>query len=154
MTGPPGNPPARGRRNFRSCASSFGGSARDLESDDEANSLPVQITVGNRLPTAAEFRRLADVPTAVQRFANLTNPSTGRACENASGDCMRFGGIRRPEEFRIMPRTHIIRWRNELTRRGLGGSTIRHPPPHSPRRSNSSARRPPSPTIPSKVSNG
>ena len=39
---------------------------------------------------------------------------------------MRFTGIVRPEEFRTVTRAHIIAWRDELARRGLGGSTIRH----------------------------
>jgi len=39
---------------------------------------------------------------------------------------MRFTGIVRPEEFRTVTRAHIIAWRDDLVRRGLGGSTIRH----------------------------
>ena len=39
---------------------------------------------------------------------------------------MRFTGIARPEEFRTVTRAHVIAWRDELVRRGLGGSTIRH----------------------------
>jgi site-specific recombinase XerD len=39
---------------------------------------------------------------------------------------MRFTGIARPEEFRIVTRAHIIAWRDDLAQRGLGGSTIRH----------------------------
>jgi integrase/recombinase XerD len=39
---------------------------------------------------------------------------------------MRFTGIERPEEFRTVTRAHIIAWRDDLARRGLGGSTIRH----------------------------
>ena len=39
---------------------------------------------------------------------------------------MRFAGIRRPEEFRIVTRAHLIAWRDELRRRELGGATIRH----------------------------
>jgi len=39
---------------------------------------------------------------------------------------MRFTGITRPEEFRTVTRAHVIAWRDELVRRGLGGSTIRH----------------------------
>jgi integrase/recombinase XerD len=35
-------------------------------------------------------------------------------------------GIRRPEEFRTVTRAHLIAWRDELVRRGLGGSTIRN----------------------------
>ncbi|MGH7121183.1 MAG: tyrosine-type recombinase/integrase [Acetobacteraceae bacterium] len=81
---------------------------------------------GSRLLTAAEFHRLADVPPEVEWFANLSNPSTRRAYENAVGDFMRFVGIGEPEEFRIVTRAHIIRWRDDLVGRGLGGSTIRH----------------------------
>jgi hypothetical protein len=39
---------------------------------------------------------------------------------------MRFTGIRRPEEFRVVTRAHVIAWRDELAQRGLGGSTVRH----------------------------
>src|SRR5208282_1756143 len=49
-----------------------------------------------------------------------------RSYENAVRDFMRFTGIKRPDEFRIVTRAHIIGWRDDLVRRGLGGSTIRH----------------------------
>ncbi len=88
--------------------------------------LPTRTAPGNRLLTAAEFHRLADVPPKVEWFANLSNPSTRRAYENAVRDFMRFTGIVRPEEFRTVTRAHIIAWRDDLVRRGLGGSTIRH----------------------------
>ena len=39
---------------------------------------------------------------------------------------MRFAGIFRPEEFCSVTRAHLIAWRDELRRRGLGGATIRH----------------------------
>ncbi len=91
-----------------------------------AHQLPTRIAPGNRLLTAAEFHRLADVPPEVEWFANLSNPSTRRAYENAVRDFVRFTGIERPEEFRTVTRAHIIAWRDELTQRGLGGSTIRH----------------------------
>jgi integrase/recombinase XerD len=41
-------------------------------------------------------------------------------------DFMRFTGIARPEEFRIVTRAHVIAWRDALVRRGLGGGTVRH----------------------------
>ena len=88
--------------------------------------LPTRIAPGDRLLTAAEFHRLADVPPEVEWFANLSNPSTRRAYENAVRDFMRFTGIARPEEFRTVTRAHIIAWRDALAQRGLGGSTIRH----------------------------
>jgi site-specific recombinase XerD len=39
---------------------------------------------------------------------------------------MRFAGIKRPDEFRVVTRAHVIAWRDELVGRGLGGSTVRH----------------------------
>src|SRR4051794_39842066 len=95
---------------------------------DDRDLLPSEIAPArvSRLLTAAEFHRLADVPPEVEWFANLTNPQTRRAYENAVKDFMRFAGIMRPEEFRTVTRAHVIAWRDELVRRGLGGSTIRH----------------------------
>jgi len=88
--------------------------------------LPSQIAPGNRLLTAAEFHRLADMPPEIEWFANLTNPSTRRVYENAVKDFMRFAGIEGPEEFRIITRAHGITWRDDLVQRALGGSTVRH----------------------------
>jgi integrase/recombinase XerD len=80
----------------------------------------------DRLLTAEVFRRLADVPPEVEWFANIASPATRRAYENALRDFMGFLGIARPEEFRSVTRAHVIAWRDDLARRGLGGSTIRH----------------------------
>src|SRR3954449_1315374 len=93
---------------------------------DTADQLPTEIVPTGRLLTAAEFHRLADVPPEVEWFANLSNPHTRRVYENAVKDFMRFTGIARPEEFRIVTRAHVIAWRDDLVRRGLGGSTIRN----------------------------
>ena len=98
------------------------------DTSDAIDQLPTEIAPArvSRLLTAAEFHRLADVPPEIEWFANLTNPQTRRAYENAVKDFMRFAGIVRPEEFRTVTRAHVIAWRDELVRRGLGGSTIRH----------------------------
>jgi integrase/recombinase XerD len=97
--------------------------------------LPTQITPGERRLTAAEFQNLADVPPVVEWFANIKNLSTKRAYENAISDFMRFTGITRSEEFRIVTRAHVIAWRTDLERREIGpntnkrtpeGATIRH----------------------------
>ena len=93
---------------------------------DQSDQLPTPTEPPGRLLTAAEFHRLADVPPEVEWFANLTNPSTRRAYENAVRDFMRFAGIERPGEFRTVTRAHIIAWRGELVTRELSGSTIRH----------------------------
>lgn len=39
---------------------------------------------------------------------------------------MRFAGIARPEEFRIVTRAHVIAWRDDLARRELSATTVRH----------------------------
>ena len=97
-----------------------------MTDDTTTDQLPIQILPVDRLLTAAEFQKLADVPPEVEWFANLSNPSTRRAYEHAIRDFMRFTGILHPEEFRTVTRAHIISWRGDLTRRGLGGATIRH----------------------------
>jgi integrase/recombinase XerD len=91
-----------------------------------AEQLPSETAPANRLLTAAEFQGLADVPPEVEWFANLSNAHTRRVYENAIKDFVRFTGIARPEEFRTVTRAHIIAWREDLVRRGLGGSTIRY----------------------------
>jgi integrase/recombinase XerD len=88
--------------------------------------LPTGIIPTERLLTAAEFHRLADVPPEVEWFANIRNRSTRRAYENAIGDFMRFTGIARPDEFRTVTRAHVIAWRDDVAGRELGGATIRH----------------------------
>jgi integrase/recombinase XerD len=88
---------------------------------------PVQIIpTQNRLLTAADFLRLADVPPEVEWFANLANPNTRRAYENAVKDFMRFTGIVKPEEFRTVTRAHAIAWRDDLGSRIMNGTTVRH----------------------------
>jgi site-specific recombinase XerD len=88
--------------------------------------VPTKIPPTNRLLTSAEFQRLAAVPPEVEWFANIRNRSTRRAYENAIQDFMGFTGIGRPEEFRAVSRAHVIAWRDDLARRELGGSTVRH----------------------------
>jgi integrase/recombinase XerD len=79
----------------------------------------------SRLLTAAEFHELADVPPEIEWFANISNAGTRRVYEKATKDFMRFTGIKKPEEFRIVTPAHIIAWRDDLMQRGLSGVTIR-----------------------------
>jgi integrase/recombinase XerD len=88
--------------------------------------LPTKIGPKNRLLTSAEFQQLSAVPPEVEWFANIRNRSTRRAYETAIADFMGFAGIARPEEFRVVTRAHVIAWREDLARRELGGSTVRH----------------------------
>jgi hypothetical protein len=55
--------------------------------------LSAEIRPSNRLLTAAEFHRLADVPPEVEWFANISNAHTRRAYENAVRDFMQFAGV-------------------------------------------------------------
>src|ERR1700689_68213 len=84
-----------------------------------SDQLPTKIVPAraSRMLTADEFHQLADVPPEVEWFANLTNAHTRRAYETAVKDFMRFAGIKRPEEFRIVTRAHVIAWRDELKTR-------------------------------------
>jgi integrase/recombinase XerD len=88
--------------------------------------LPTKINPINRLLTSAEFQHLSAVPPEVEWFANIRNKATRRAYETAIQDFMGFAGIARPEEFRVVTRAHVIAWREDLARRELGGSTVRH----------------------------
>lgn len=91
---------------------------------------PAKVTVTTRLLSAAEFRRLSEVPPEVEWFKNIRNPSTKRAYQNAIKDFMLFTGIKRPEEFRNVTRARVIAWRDalgdRLGDRSLIGTTIRH----------------------------
>ena len=97
-----------------------------MNDDATTAQLPIPILPADRLLTAAEFQKLADVPPEVEWFANISNRHTRRAYENAVKDFMGFAGIRRPEEFGTVTRAHLIAWRDELRQRALGGATIRH----------------------------
>ena len=87
--------------------------------------LPAPIAAG-RVLTAASYQGLADVPAELEWFANLSNAATRRAYQTALQDFIRFTGIAQPEEFRTVTRAHVIAWRDELSRRKLSATTIRH----------------------------
>lgn len=75
--------------------------------------------------TAEEFYGLANVPAEVEWFANIDNPKTKRAYQIDIKDFMSFIGIQKPEEFRIVSRSHVIAWRKQLEKRELTPATIR-----------------------------
>lgn len=95
--------------------------------DITQNQMPAPATsTGGRLLTAEVFQRLADVPPELEWFANLGNAATRRAYENALADFVRFTGIAQPDEFRTVTRAHVIAWRDDLVKRALSGTTVRH----------------------------
>ncbi|HXL86095.1 MAG TPA: tyrosine-type recombinase/integrase [Gemmatimonadaceae bacterium] len=87
--------------------------------------LPVPSASSSRILTARAFQELADVPLEIEWFANIANEGTKRIYKNDIGEFMRFTGIARPEEFRIVKRAHLIAWRKDLEQRQLSGATIR-----------------------------
>ena len=80
---------------------------------------------GPRALTAVEFQGLAEVPPALEWFANIGNEKTRRAYQIDVQGFMDFAGIERPEEFRLVTRAHVIAWRREIERGGLAPSTLR-----------------------------
>lgn len=84
-----------------------------------------RIVVGQRLLTAAQFQSLADVPPEVEWFANIDNANTRRAYRSDVRDFTAFAGIRQPEEFRLVKRSHLIAWRKQLEARTLEAATVR-----------------------------
>ena len=75
--------------------------------------------------TTEEFHRLAEVPPEIEWFADIQNPNTRRAYQNDLKEFMNLVGIKRPEEFRIVTRSNVITWRNELKTRELAAATVR-----------------------------
>ncbi len=82
-------------------------------------------TQPNGILTAEAFHQLANVPPEIEWFANIENPRTRRAYQNDIRDFMRFVGITRPEEFRIVTRAHVIAWRNDLETRLMAPASTR-----------------------------
>lgn len=83
------------------------------------------VPIGERRLSAREFQQLANVPAAVEWFANIDNPRTRRAYKNDLEDFCSFVGLTGAEEFRAVTRAHVLAWRAQLEARGLAGSTIR-----------------------------
>jgi len=95
-----------------------------LNDQKPANDL-VTTTPTPRALSAHEFHQLAEVPPAIAWFANIDNPQTRRAYQNDVQEFMAFTGIDDPHAFRQVGRGHVLAWRKDLERRGLGGATIR-----------------------------
>jgi site-specific recombinase XerD len=75
--------------------------------------------------TAAKFQQLNDVPAEVEWFANIQNLNTRRAYRNDVQEFMRFAGLRASVEFRLVKRSHLIAWRQDLQSRSLEPSSVR-----------------------------
>jgi site-specific recombinase XerD len=71
-----------------------------------------------------EFKRLADVPPEFEWFANIDNAQTRRAYQNDLKSFMQLFSITRPEQFREVTRSHVLKWRAHLEQQNLAGSTI------------------------------
>jgi site-specific recombinase XerD len=91
----------------------------------EGISSDIVVAKSKRFLTAAEFQSLSDVPPEVEWFGNIQNGNTRRAYRNDVNEFMAFASVRRPEEFRMVKRSHLIAWRKNLEERELQASTIR-----------------------------
>jgi integrase/recombinase XerD len=91
--------------------------------------VPARLIPESRALTAAQFQGLTEVPPELEWFANIPNEKTRRAYQLDITDFSAFVGIQRPEEFRLIPRAHVIDGdscrRTDLERRQLSPSTIR-----------------------------
>lgn len=72
-----------------------------------------------------QFADLAQVPAENVWLANIINPCTRRAYEQDLADFMAFVGIRDPQDFRRVVRSHVIAWRKSLESRKLEPASIR-----------------------------
>jgi site-specific recombinase XerD len=86
---------------------------------------PVAVATPGQLLVDARFQALAEVPAEVEWFANIDNPQTRRAYQSDLQDFMGFVGVRQPQDFRQVTRSHVIAWRKALEARALAGATIR-----------------------------
>jgi integrase/recombinase XerD len=87
--------------------------------------IPARLIPASRALTATQFQGLSEVPPELEWFTNIPNEKTRRAYQLDLTDFSAFGGINRPEEFRLITRAHVIAWRKDVERRQLSPSTIR-----------------------------
>jgi site-specific recombinase XerD len=80
---------------------------------------------GARLLSRQEFQGLADLPPAIEWFANIESAATRKAYGADFRDFAAFVGLQRPDDMRLVTRAHVIAWRDHLKARALAGSTIR-----------------------------
>ena len=85
---------------------------------------PIELK-NQRILSAPEFARLADVPPEAQWFAHLGSMQTRRAYRSDLRAFMVFTGINQPEEFRTVTRAPILAWRAESEQQNLALASIR-----------------------------
>ena len=94
------------------------------KTDDNAELNALKIS-DRRALTAPEFQALAEVPPAIEWFANIDNANTRRAYQNDVQEFLDLIGIAEPDELRIVTRSHVLAWRKTLEARELASATIR-----------------------------
>lgn len=75
--------------------------------------------------TDERFQTLAKIPPEVEWFANIRNKNTRKAYQRDVKDFSEFIGIQRPEDFRVVTRSHLIAWRDSLEAKQLSPATVR-----------------------------
>ncbi len=77
--------------------------------------------------TKSQFQNLADVPAELEWLANISNKKTQRAYQIDVREFVSFSGIDSWEGLRLVERSHVIAWRDDLVGRepNLAPATIR-----------------------------
>lgn len=85
----------------------------------------VTTVLETRRLTDERFQTLAKIPPEVEWFANIRNKNTRKAYQRDVKDFSEFIGVQRPEDFRVVTRSHLIAWRDSLEAKGLSPATVR-----------------------------
>src|ERR1700730_109780 len=83
------------------------------------------VTLKKHSLTPAQFEQLADVPPEEEWLANITNLKTRRAYKEDVREFIAFTALQDYRGLRSIGRSHIIAWRKDIERGGLGPATIR-----------------------------
>ena len=74
--------------------------------------------------TPAQFEQLAEVPPEGEWLANITNLKTRRAYKEDVREFIAFTALQDYMRLRSVGWSHIIAWRKDMERRGLGPATV------------------------------
>ena len=93
--------------------------------DGTGNGMNIAPSKPQRMLTRAEFIGLGEVPAVVEWLANIENKLTKEAYKRDVKQFMGFVGIENPEDFRLVTRSHIIAWRDQVKADGVAPATTR-----------------------------
>jgi len=83
------------------------------------------LETSKRTLTQSEFQWLSEIPWEHEWFANLKNEHTKRAYRRDIGDFIEFTGLGSINGLRMIQRSHVIAYSDELERRWLSPASTR-----------------------------